>query len=135
MTLPATGPADIASALYVDDAELRRRINPKMGMERFRAALKAAEAQGFPKERALWGGRYWPAVRAWLDRECGIAHNAGGDGVDGPENFDAPARQSPRTETRPHRPRRHDALVLDGEAGGARPDGLPRPVHSAAGGR
>jgi hypothetical protein len=28
---------------------------------------------GFPKKQALWGGRrYWPAVKAYLDRTNGL---------------------------------------------------------------
>jgi hypothetical protein len=37
--------------LFVDDEELRRRINPKIGRDRFRSALRALEAKypDFPK--------------------------------------------------------------------------------------
>jgi hypothetical protein len=38
-----------ALALFIDDDELRRRINPKMGRDRFYAAVRAAEQRGFPK--------------------------------------------------------------------------------------
>ena len=60
-----------AFALFVDDDELRRRINPKMGRDRFRAAVRAAEQRGFPKIHPLWSGRYWPAVQEWLDLDNG----------------------------------------------------------------
>jgi hypothetical protein len=46
--------------LFVDDDELRRRINPKIGRDRFRSALRALEAK-FPQDscsipRALLAG-------------------------------------------------------------------------------
>jgi hypothetical protein len=79
-----------ASALFVDDDELRRRINPKMGRDRFHAAVRAAEQRGFPKKHPLWSGRYWPAVQEWLDSDNGLAKNGfTSNGEDGPENFNA----------------------------------------------
>jgi hypothetical protein len=80
-------------ALFVDDDELRRRINPKMGRDRFRAVVRAAEQRGFPKSHPLWSGRYWPAVQDWLDSDNGVGKNEFlSHAEDGPENFNAPAR-------------------------------------------
>jgi len=82
--------------LFVDDDELRRRINPKMGRERFRSAIRALEAKfpDFPKIHALWQGRYWPAVKQWLDDESGVGKPARISAVqDGAENFDVPAQR------------------------------------------
>src|SRR5947208_13575328 len=82
--------------LFVDDDELRRRINPKIGRDRFRSALRALEAKypDFPRIHALFRGRYWPAVKAWLDGENGVRDNGQiAPGRDGPECFDAPAQQ------------------------------------------
>jgi hypothetical protein len=80
-------------ALFVDDDELRRRINPKMGRDRFRAAVRAAEQRGFHKIHPLWSGRYWPAVQVWLDSDNGAGKNGfGSNAEDGPEDFNAPAR-------------------------------------------
>ncbi len=82
-----------AFALFVDDEQLRQRINPKMGRDRLHAAVRAAEQRGFPKIHPVWKGRYWPAVRAWLDTENGAGKNGFGlNAEDGPEDFDAPAR-------------------------------------------
>jgi hypothetical protein len=80
--------------LFVDDDELRRRINPKIGRDRFRSALRALEAKypDFPKIHALFRGRYWPAVKAWLDGKNGVRDNDRiAPGQDGPEYFDAPS--------------------------------------------
>jgi hypothetical protein len=119
------------SPLFVDDEELRRRINPKIGRDRFRALLLEQEKRGFPRIRTIWGGRYWPAVLAWLDSDNGVANNGiNGNAEDGPENFDAPAQQVAWSQTRPRSP-----ALLDSQAGRARSHGLPRSVHSAAAGR
>jgi hypothetical protein len=84
---------DDVFALFVDDDELRRRINPKMGRDRFRAVVRTAEQRGFPKINPLWRGRYWPAVQEWLDSDNGIGkHDFLSHAEDGPENFNAPAR-------------------------------------------
>ncbi len=82
-----------ALALFVDDDELHRRVNPKMGRDRFRAAVRDAEQRGFPKKDPLWRGRYWPAVQEWLDSDNRVGKNEfPSNAEDGPEYFDAPAR-------------------------------------------
>lgn len=58
--------------LYLTDAELFRRL----GVPRQTAAPVIAELEakcGFPARAKLWGNRrYWPAVKAWLDRHHGL---------------------------------------------------------------
>jgi hypothetical protein len=122
-------------SLFVDDRELRRRINPKLGWDRFRAAVRDAEKQRspnglvFPKINALWGGRYWPAVKLWLDDDAGVTeHELTNIGDDRPESFHA----SPRKKARPqvHSADRPPLLVRE-----ARPDqhdGLSGSVHRLA---
>lgn len=124
------GVAAERAALFVDDRELHRRINPALSFEKFRAALSAAERDpSFPKVKALWGGRYWPAAKAWFDKDNGVESNGEiqSQAEDGPENFDAAPRKAPRLQARTAR-----SAVLDREPGRAQRDGLPRLVHSAA---
>jgi len=62
--------------LYLTDAELIRRIGvPERTM---RGLLPGLESRlGFPKKQSLFGGRrYWPAVKAWLDRHNGLIVDA-----------------------------------------------------------
>lgn len=62
--------------LYVTDAELIRKLGvPEKG---FRDVLVALESKyAFPKKSPLFGGRrYWPAVKAWLDKHNGISMDA-----------------------------------------------------------
>jgi len=76
--------------LFVDDEELRRRIAPQIGKDRFRAAIRSLEhSNGFPLTHKLWKGRYWPAVQAWLDQDQGVRDGkfVGGSAQDGPETF------------------------------------------------
>jgi hypothetical protein len=59
--------------LWVTDAELIRRMGVPEKIAR--AALREFDARrsGFPQKQALFGGRrYWPAVRAYLDRYYGL---------------------------------------------------------------
>lgn len=58
--------------LYLTDAELIRRLGVPEKIAR--AAIGQAESKGgFPAKQKLWGGRrYWPAVKAWLDKNNGL---------------------------------------------------------------
>lgn len=73
MTAPARKTLDRERGkLFLTDAELIRRL----GVPERRARLiirQFDEKTDFPKKQALWGGRrYWPAVKAWLDRHSGV---------------------------------------------------------------
>jgi hypothetical protein len=122
--------------LFVDDDELRRRINPKIGRDRFRSALRALEAKypDFPRFHLLFRGRYWPAVKAWLDGEQGVGKYAHtGSAEDGPETFDAAAERQARPEIPPDR--RGASTLLGRQASRPRPQGLSRQDHPVATGR
>ncbi|MCK1753822.1 winged helix-turn-helix domain-containing protein [Bradyrhizobium sp. 137] len=58
--------------LFLTDAELIRRLG--VPEKKAREAIRMAEAKaGFPKKQKLWGDRrYWPAVKAWLDKHHGL---------------------------------------------------------------
>jgi hypothetical protein len=58
--------------LYLTDAELIRRLG--VPEKTLRPLLPALETkQGFPKKSAFFGDRrYWPAVKAWLDKHEGL---------------------------------------------------------------
>ncbi len=125
---PTTGLDPDALPLFVDDDELRRRINPKIGRERFRAKLVAAEKRGFPQVNEFWGGRYWRSVCAYLDDENGVRSNGyTATAEDGPEDFDAGPKRSPRVQAGPP-----PSAVLDRDPGGPRPHGISGQVHRLA---
>ena len=65
---------DARDTLWVTDEELIRRLGaPRKAV---RAALYMFDrdlSKGFPQKQALWGNRrYWPAVKAYLDRTNGL---------------------------------------------------------------
>ena len=120
-----------STPLFVTDDELHQLLSPRMGRDRFRAALRVAEASGFPPVSRIWGGRYWPKVRAWLDNANRLnEHDTAPIAQDGQENFDAQPRRHTGTKAKPQR-----AALLDGAPGGERPSGVPRSFHTVAGGR
>jgi len=77
-TAPSSGsPSKAACELKAPTqgyAELIRRMGVPEKIAR--AALHALDrdkGSGFPQKKALWGNRrYWPAVKAYLDRTNGI---------------------------------------------------------------
>lgn len=66
--------ADTRETLYITDAELIRRLGvPEKIARQALAMLDRDRRSGFPQKSAFWGGRrYWPAVKAWLDRNNGL---------------------------------------------------------------
>lgn len=58
--------------LYLNDAELIRRLGvPEKILRPILPALETKYA--FPRKQPLFGGRrYWPAVKAWLDKHNGL---------------------------------------------------------------
>jgi hypothetical protein len=62
--------------LYLTDAELIRRLG--VPDRTLRSILPTLENKfGFPKKQPLFGGRrYWPAVKAWLDKHNGLPSDA-----------------------------------------------------------
>lgn len=60
--------------LMVSDKELLQRLG--IDFAKGRLILRALDDQhqktGFPQPSKLWGKRYWPAVKAWLDKTNGL---------------------------------------------------------------
>src|SRR4051794_39295676 len=84
--------------LFLTDKGLHEKIAPHIGEKRFRSALRVLEARGFPAIHPLFGGRYWPNVRAWLDNENGVQNGLPVSADDGQENFDGDAEREPGPE-------------------------------------
>ena len=70
--------------LFLSDPEIARRLG--VGERVFRAFAQAAEPDGFPKKHAVFGRRWWPAVKAWFDRAEGASVGSSLPGVE--ENLD-----------------------------------------------
>lgn len=82
--------------LFLCEAEIARRLS--QSERHWRGIVRELERQGLPKIDTLMGGRYWPAVKAFMDRRCGISpeHDIGpGHAIvtaapaDGDEHWDA----------------------------------------------
>ena len=73
MTTPAPETLDREKdKYYLSDAELIRRLGvPEKHMRKILPGLESK--YGFPRKQPLFGDRrYWPAVKAWLDKRNGI---------------------------------------------------------------
>jgi hypothetical protein len=61
-----------APALYLTDEQVADRLG--IGVDKWRENARVLEPQGLPKRDPLFcRRRYWPAVRAFLDRRNGLA--------------------------------------------------------------
>jgi biotin operon repressor len=65
MTRRAAGP------LFVSEQELARRLLGERAAV-WAGVVQVLERDGFPKQDPLMGGRYYPAVLAFLDRRAGL---------------------------------------------------------------
>lgn len=86
-TQPSHYPAP--SSLFPDEAEVAQLIIGPTRSPRWDGIAIILERDGLPKVDPLFGGRYWPAVLAYLDRRFGVTGSTQGGIVpsrpDGPE--------------------------------------------------
>lgn len=77
------------TGLFVSEAQCAERMG--LTTEQLKQALLAVSKAGFPPpDPSFANRRYWPAVKAWLDRRYGLYHgNAtiAPPGLDGTENW------------------------------------------------
>jgi hypothetical protein len=71
--------------LYLCEKEVAEVIG--VSVRRWRVLAIILERQGLPRKDALIGRRYWPAVRAWLDRHHGLEAKMTPSAQDGEENW------------------------------------------------
>lgn len=77
MTRPKPPGTIDPTCLYPDEQEIGRLI---LGVERakyWRGLAIVLERDGFPRIDPEFGGRYWPAVRAFLDERHHVADHRG----------------------------------------------------------
>lgn len=78
-----------ADPLYVTEAEIAKILD--MTVDDWRDTAAVLEKRGLPSKNPLFGDRrYWPAVRAFLDRREGVGAQSG-QGIparDGEERWD-----------------------------------------------
>jgi hypothetical protein len=121
-------PVDESASEFISEAEVHRLVAAKLGRDRWRAVLRCAEAEGFPRIDALFGGRSRSKIKRWLDSYNEVAnHGVVSEAQDGQENFNAPPKRQARVQAGTPRP-----ALLDRQAGKAGPDGVSGSVHRLA---
>lgn len=66
-----TGDRVAEAELYLTDEEIAERVG--VGVDKWRENARVLEPAGLPKrDRLFCGRRYWPAVKAFLDRRNGL---------------------------------------------------------------
>ena len=75
--------------LFASDAEVGAALLGTKRASEWRALVALYERQGFPKIDPVMGGRYVPAIKAFFDKQYGIATlvPAAPDGIDRPETW------------------------------------------------
>lgn len=74
--------------LYMTDGEIAGLVG--VGVDRWRANATVLERSGLPRRDPLFANkRYWPAVKAFLDRRNGLGHHSLALQPDGEEDFNA----------------------------------------------
>lgn len=69
-----TEPRAVAMPLYPSEREIAVAVlGPKRAPE-WQSIAMLFERQGLPRISPLTGARYWPAVKAWLDRYNGVGN-------------------------------------------------------------
>jgi hypothetical protein len=72
--------------LYMTDAEIAAELG--IETESWKSTAAVLEKDGLPKFDPLFGRRrYWPAVRAYLDRRNGLGNSSSIGTIDGEENW------------------------------------------------
>ena len=76
-------------SLFVTDEEVIRRLGVPLQLGHDLLQTFDAKHPSFPKKQELWGDRrYWPAVKAWLDKTYGL------------ESVEPPPRKNSRPKVR-----------------------------------
>ncbi len=75
------------SPLYLSEASIAARILGPKAKTQWDALALIWEREGLPRIDPLTGCRYWPAVRAFLDRRHGLTQSTLPSSVDGLENW------------------------------------------------
>lgn len=78
--------APAPSSLFPSEPELARIILGD-NASRWPDLARVEERSGLPRIDPLYGGRYWPAVKAYLDKRHGLREQSPASATDGGENW------------------------------------------------
>ena len=75
--------------LFASDAEIGAALLGSKRASEWKVLAPLYERQGFPKVDPVMGGRYVPAIKAFFDKQYGVATlvPAAPDGIDRPETW------------------------------------------------
>ncbi|HZH50297.1 MAG TPA: hypothetical protein VEZ16_00295 [Microvirga sp.] len=79
--------SDQPMPLYPTEDQIAQAVLPPGNVKSWDGIAAVLEKRGFPKVDPLFGGRYWPAVKAFLDRRHGLADATPAKEPDGEENW------------------------------------------------
>jgi len=113
---------------FLDDDALRVEIAPHLTRAAFLRAVTALEPYGFPKPDAIFKGRYWPAVRAWLDGQAGLREPVPPVAADGAETWGDEIEISHARFKAPSAKGRHSLLLGRGGAFAEGRGAIPGPL-------
>lgn len=80
-------PANDNGPLYLSERAIAQRVLGSNALPRWEGLAAVWEREGLPRIDPMTGCRYWPAVRAFLDRRHGLAHGVIPATADGAENW------------------------------------------------
>ncbi|WP_245443989.1 hypothetical protein [Microvirga sp. KLBC 81] len=81
--------------LYPTEDQIARAVLPPDNVKSWDGIAAVLEKRGFPQIDPLFGGRYWPAVKAFLDRRHGLTDATPAQDLEELENWNAP-KSGPR---------------------------------------
>lgn len=58
--------------LFPDEVDIARAVLGTGRVSDWKSIAPSLERQGLPRIDPVFGGRYWPAVKAWMDRRAGL---------------------------------------------------------------
>jgi hypothetical protein len=94
----------MTAPLYPTDEQIARELfgTGKTALQDWHMLVAGLNHRGMPQPDPITGRRYWPAVRAFLDRRAGLTETVAPPTVDGKETFDE-GRPRPKAATSVHR--------------------------------
>ena len=99
MTRPKPKPGE-PTALFPDEAEIAVAVLGQARAKQWPGLAVVLERNGLPRVDPQFGARYWPAVKAFLDRRAGMERDRQPDQDPGiVERFDASPRRPARARS------------------------------------
>ena len=79
------GSGQSRDSLYMSDEDVARHVLGEGKVRQWVSLVPTLEREGLPTIDPLFGGRFWPSVRAWLEHRHGLKREHVPSGADGKE--------------------------------------------------